>query len=180
MRFQAVAQEKAAFGGEADAECLDGLLVEAALLQQVFARAGAFGRVQLLGEEFGGAVVHLEQGAAQAGFFGLVRTAELLFGEGHAELLGDDADGLGEGDVLDLLDEGEDVAGLAAAETVEELPRLVDGEGGGLLLVEGAESGPVLRARLFETHIVADDADDVRLFFERGCEVAGRHGGNSI
>ena len=65
-------------------------------------------------------------------------------GELDAGLLGEDAQGLAEVDVLALLDEGEDIAALAA--TAEAAPGAAIGEdveGGGLLGVEGAEGAEV-------------------------------------
>ena len=61
------------------------------------------------------------------------------------------------------------------AEAVEVAVRGVDGEGTGLLLVEGAEAGVVLRAGLAQLQVVADDADDVGLLLDELGEVIG-HG----
>ena len=84
--------------------------------------------------------------------------------------------GFGEGDVFDFLHEAEDVAGDAAAEAVKKLARGMDGERRGLLAVEWAQAGEILRARLLQLDVVADDADDIRLLLDRVCEVAGvRH-----
>src|SRR6202012_5509995 len=49
----------------------------------------------------------------------------------------------------------------------------MDREGTGLLLVKGAKSGPVLRARLLQRHVVAHHADDVRLLLHGVSEIAG-------
>ena len=97
-------------------------------------------------------------------------------GQRDAQLLRDHADGFGERNVFDLLDEAEDVAGDAAAEAVIELARGVDGERRRLLAVEGAEAGVVLRAGLLQLDVVADDADDVGLLLDGVREIAGvRH-----
>ena len=101
------------------------------------------------------------------------RSVEAGLRHSDAELLGHRADGFREGDVLDFLDEGEDVAGDAASEAVEELAGGVHRERRGLLAVEGAESGIVLRAGLLQLDVVADDADDVRLLLDYVREVAG-------
>ena len=94
-------------------------------------------------------------------------------GSGDAELLGDGADGFGKGDVLDLLDKAEDVAGDSAAEAVEELARGVDGERRRLFAVEGAQAGVVLRAGFAQLDVVADDADDIGLLLDGVGEISG-------
>jgi len=81
----------------------------------------------------------------------------------HAEFLRDEADGLAECEVLYLLDELEDVARFSTAEAVIELLANVNGERRRLLFVEGTESLEVLRSRLAQLHVFADDANDVRL-----------------
>ena len=134
-------------GGVADAEGFDGLGGDAAA-GEVFAGAGGLGRLQGLLEVLGGGLVNVDELAANAGFAGLFGGGELAFGQGDAGLGGDDADGLGEGDVFELHDEGEDVAFFVAAEAVEVAVGGVDGEGAGLLFVEGAEAGVVLGAGL--------------------------------
>ena len=67
--------------------------------------------------------MHVEQCHPQLGFARLLRAREFDLGHGHAQLLRDQAHGLGEGDVLDLLDKREHVTRNPAAETVKELPR---------------------------------------------------------
>ena len=94
-------------------------------------------------------------GAAMPSFWATARTAS------------------GKGDVLDLLDEGEDVAGDSAAEAVEELAAGVDGKRRRFFAVEGAESGVVLRPRLAQLDVFADDADDVGLLLDGVGEVSG-------
>ena len=118
----------------------------------------------------------IEQRHAQLGFARLLRARELDLGQGHAELVRDQADCLGEGDVFDLLHEGEDVTGDAASEAVKELAGGVDGERRRLLVMKGTEAGEVLRARLFEFDVVADDPNDVGLLLERVFEVGRGHG----
>ena len=70
-------------------------------------------------------------------------------------------DGVDEAHPPVLHQEGEDVAGFARREIVEERLGGDHVEGGGLLLLEGAES-PELPPRLPELDELADDPDDVR------------------
>ncbi len=87
-----------------------------------------------------------------------------------------DAHGFGEGDVLDLLHEAEDIARNSAAEAVKELVGGVDRERRRLFLVKRAQPLVILRAGLAQLHVLADDADDVGLLLEGRREVAGvRH-----
>ena len=74
----------------------------------------------------------------------LVEGAEagVVLGAGLAQLevVADDADGFREGDVFNFADEAEHVSRGLASEAVVELADGVDGEGGGLFLVERAEA----------------------------------------
>src|SRR6516162_6303053 len=120
-----------------------------------------------------GSFVDVQQGPT---FFGLA----LLLGRGIGhlgqrdfKLLSHGANGLGEGDVLHTLDEAEDVSRCFAAETVIKLLRCMDGERGGLLLMEGTKPKEVLRTSLAQPDVFAHDADDVSLLFDRVCKIAG-------
>ena len=124
--------------------------------------------------------MQIEQESAGAGLASLLRRAELGLGRGDAELLRDGADGLGKGDVLDLLDEGEDVAGDSAAEAVEVLAAGVDGKRRRLFAMEGTEPGVVLRAGFAQLDVFADDADDVGLLLDGVGEVSGISHGTSL
>ena len=115
-------------------------------------------------------------GKASGGFF---RRGEFAFGERDTAFLRDGTDGLGEADVLDFLDEGEDVAMLMAAEAIEELAAGVDAERRRFFLVEGAEAVVVLRAGFAEADVVPDDFDDVGLFFNLLGEIDGHGRGGS-
>ena len=66
-----------------------------------------------------------------------------------------------EGEVLDLHDEVDDAAALAAAEAVIDLLVLVDGEAGRLLAVEGAEAEQVRPAAFGEPDIGAHHVHNV-------------------
>lgn len=119
--------------------------------------------------------MEFEELAALAVLLGFFGRGEFAFGEGDARFLRDGANRLGETDVLDFLDEGEDVAVLVAAEAIEELAAGVNAEGRSLLFMEGAEAGVVLGASFAESDVVANDLDDVGLLFDGLGEVVG-HG----
>jgi hypothetical protein len=170
--FQAVAEEETGIGGEADAEASNHFFVKATT-RQIFAGAGAFGTAETFLEKCDGAFVDIEELAAEAGLFGFAGRGVAGFGQRDAEFLCNQADGFGESDVLDFLDEAEDVAFFLASEAVVELLGGVDGKGRSFFAVKGAEAGVVLRAGFFELDVVADDADDVRLLLEGVGEVAG-------
>ena len=74
--------------------------------------------------------------------------------------LGQPPHGVHEADVLVILDEGEHVAALVAAEAMENLLVRIDVEAGRFFLVERTERGEV-RAVFFQRHIRADDIHDV-------------------
>jgi hypothetical protein len=117
--------------------------------------------------------MEFEELAALAVFLRFFRRGEFPLGKRDAALLRNSADGFGESDIFDFLDEGEDVAVLVAPEAVEELAAGVDGEGGRLFFVERTEAGEVLGSGLLKSHVVADDFDDVGLFFDVLGEVGG-------
>ena len=148
---QVVPQQAPLVGRPAEAELGDGLVAQAARLGEVAAGLGAaFAGKLLLVEVDGGGDDAAEPLGARA----------LLGGPGgklDAGLLGEDAEGLAEVDVLALLDEGEDIATLAAAaEAAPDAAVDEDIEGARLLGVEGAEAAEVA-ARLLEL----DEASDV-------------------
>jgi len=169
--FEAIAEEEAAVGGVADSEPGDHLFVQAAS-GQVFAGARAFGTAKALLEESDSSLMDVEKLAAEPGFFGLTGSGVAGFRQRNAKLLRNQPDGFGESDVFDLLDEAEDVARDATTEAVIELARGVNGKRCSFLAVEGAEPGVVLRSGLLQLDVVADDADDVGLLFDRVREIA--------
>ncbi len=170
--FEFVAKEEAGLGGEADAEARNGLVVEAAAAK-ILTGGGGFGTAELLLKPLAGGLVKIEQKAAGAGLARFLRRVELGLGRGDAELLGDGANGLRKGDVLDFLDEGEDVSGDSAAEAVEELAAGVDGKRRRFFAVEGTKTGVVLGPGFAQLYIFADDADDVGLLLDGVSEVSG-------
>jgi hypothetical protein len=99
--------------------------------------------------------------------------AALLVPELDAGPLGEPFDRLGEGQVLDLADERDDVPALAAAEAVVVAPGRGDVERGRLLLMEGAQPLEVAPARVAQLNVFADDIGDQRtLPYERDVLVA--------
>ena len=81
-------------------------------------------------------------------------------GDGVADPVGEQLDGLDEGDVLDLLQERVDVAALAAAEAVEVAVVGPHVERRGLLVVERAQALQRIAAGAAQLHVVADDVLD--------------------
>jgi hypothetical protein len=145
-------------GGGADAEEFDGLGGDAAFGEVIAGElaGGLVGETMLpaLGELF----VDIEQLVLEVA--GLLGAGGVFEFEGDFGALGEAADGVHEADVFVFLEEGEDVAALVAAETVEDLLLGIDVETGGFFLVEGAEGGEV-GAGLFQGQVGADDIHDV-------------------
>ena len=140
---------------------------------EIFAGGRRLGTAKLLLKPQAGSLMKVEQQAAGASFAGFLRGVELGFGCGDAELLGYGADSLRKGDVLNLLDESEDVAGDSAAEAVEELASGVDGKRRRLFAMERTKSRVVLRASFAQFDVFANDANDVSLLLDGVCEVSG-------
>lgn len=142
----------------ADAEVGGGVLVEAALGEELPADLG-LGALQRADVELGGGLVGLDQPDAFAALVGGV-VAALLVAQGDARLGGEALDRLREGEVVDLHHEGDRVAALLAAEAVEQALAGTDLEGGGLLVVEGAESFEVSAARVAQLEVFGHDGVD--------------------
>ena len=152
--------------------CWNGVLVQPAP-RQVFAGLRALGAAQAFLEKCRARSWTSSSTVRSLASFGFLRSVEAGLGHGDPQLLGHRADGFREGDVLDFLDEGENVAGDAAAEAVKELAGGVDRERRRLFAVKGTKPGIVLRTRLLQLDVVADDADDVRLLLDVFFEVVG-------
>ena len=117
-------------------------------------------RGQLLGVELGRHPVGLDQ-LLPLPLLSCRPGAALLVAELHAEPVGEALDRLGEGQVVDLHDEGDDVAADLAAEAVEGAHARADREGRRLLVVEGAEALEVAAAGRPERDHLADHVGDV-------------------
>jgi hypothetical protein len=107
--------------------------------------------------------VQFEQLAALAALLRFLRLGKLPFGKSDAALLGDDFNGFGEADIVDLLHEGKNVARLVAAKAMVELAHRMHREGRGLFAVKGAKTGVVLGSGFLQRDVPADDLNDVRL-----------------
>ena len=88
------------------------------------------------------------------------RGPAFLVAQLDAHAAGQVLDGLGEAQVVDLADERDDVAALAAPEAVEEPLAGADLERRRLLVVEGAQPLHVAAARGAQLHPLADDLLD--------------------
>ncbi len=142
----------------ADPEVGGGVLVEAALGEERPADLG-LGALQGTDVELGGGLVGLDQPDAFAALVGGV-VAALLVAQGDARLGGEALDRLREGEVVDLHHEGDRVAALLAAEAVEQALGGADLEGGGLLVVEGAEALEIAAARVAQLEVLGHDGVD--------------------
>ena len=133
----------ARIGGKADAEgALRG--VRDLALVEIGAGGGAALAGELGLEEAGGELHDVDEARARASR--ALRCPGRGAGSGTPASAGEALDGLGEGDALDLDQEGEDVAVLAAAEAVVAAAAVIGVEGGRLLAMERA-AGPVVALR---------------------------------
>ena len=145
---------------EADAEALQDLLAEPALLGQVAPRLGGLRRLPQVGLVEGCDPLEdlAEPAAAAARLLGL-RVLGLAL-DLDPVALGERLDGIGERQPLLLLDEADRVpSGLAAEAVVEAVARL-DRERRRPLVVEGAEADEPL-ALAAQVRVRGDDLDDV-------------------
>ena len=117
--------------------------------------------------------MEIEQHSAQLGFLSFPGTAVAKLRERDPELLRHGSHSFYECDVFDLLDKRKHISLHATTETIKKLPRGMDGKRGRLLVVKRAKPRIVLRSRLLQLDVVADDADDVRLLLNDFFEVAG-------
>ena len=145
----------------ADAELFRGGAVEAAAVQEVPAFGGARGQ-QLGAEEFVGDLVRVQQALALADFFAVGAGAAVLVAQLVADAGGQLLHGLMEGGVVQLLDEGDDVAVFAAAEAVVPAHLRADGERRRALVVEGAQALVGAQPGALERDVAVNDFLDVR------------------
>ena len=130
------------WGGGADLELFGDLHPKAALFLPVGPHEGADFRIgaQGLVVVLGGELVEFENLLAQGALLTRRAAAAFLVFDRHAVALADGLHGLGEVELFGLADEGDDVAGLAAAEALEEAIVGVDVEGRRLFVVERTEA----------------------------------------
>src|SRR5205814_4395692 len=105
-----------------DPKCLDGILTQPAALQ-IFPGVSACRSPEVFLEERASPFVNLEQHGAELGFFGLCRTRVADLRKRNSQLLSHRSYSFGYGNLLDLLDKVENIAGHAAPEALKELPR---------------------------------------------------------
>src|SRR5208337_559503 len=156
----------------ADAKARDRLVIEPAPLE-VFAGIGPLGPPQTFLEKRGSAHMHVDEHHANVSVAGLLRTGKRDLGHGHAQLLSNQPKGFREGDVLDLLDKGEDISRLSAAKAVIKLPCGMHRKRRRLLGMKRTKPRKVLRPSLLQLDVVANDANDIRLLLEGLFEVVG-------
>src|SRR5690606_17072683 len=136
--------------------------LEAPLGQELAADRAVRG-VELLHVELGGDPVRLDQPRAQPPVLaGAARAAAVLVAELDARLGREPLHRLGEGQVLDLLDEPDDVAARLAAEAEVQPARGRPVERRRLLVMERAEALEVAPARVAELEVLADHVGDGR------------------
>ena len=172
---QVLCQRVPARRREPAAELRGGLGVEVAVEQILSRRCGLLGLqgrgVELLGGGVGG-----QQPAAAAAVALHVGRRRTGVGDGVADPVGQQLDGLDEADVLDLLEERVDVAALAAAEAVEMAVVGPHMERRRLLVVERAQPLQRIRPGAPQLHVVADDVLDADAF-TNGRDIAIREFG---
>ncbi len=157
LRLHGIPEGVERLGREADAEVLGRGGVEAARAEEVAADLGG-GRAELRLEPLLGGGVRRQQPGAVAV---VARLAAVLVVQLVAEPGGQPLHGFGEGDVVHLLQEREDVAALVAAEAVVQPDLGPHVEGRAALLVERAEPLHRADARALERDEVAHDVGDV-------------------
>ena len=140
------------------AERRRGRLVEPALGEEL-ARLDRVRRAQLLGVELGRRAVRVDEPGAGA-LVPLPARRAALVGQLDAGALGEPLDRLDEAQVVDLHQERDDVAALAAAEAVERAVRRPDVERRGLLVVERAQPLQRAAARAAQRHVLAHQVVD--------------------
>ena len=120
--------------------------------------------------------MHFDQLAALASVLGFALRAVLHPGQRNTHLLRHQPHCLRKADLLPLLHKLKNVAGLAAAKAMEELPRRVYRKRRRLFSMERAQPNKILPTGLLELYVVANHADNVRLLPHRFLKVAeGRH-----
>ena len=133
---------------------------------QIAARGLAFGvAFELAREKCRGFAMHLHQRGALLLFAALLGRALARARHGDAALFRDGAHRVQEVALVHLHHELENVAADAAAEAVIDLLHRMHRERRRFLGVERAEAGEILAA-LFQAHVFADHADDVRLLLD--------------
>jgi len=155
---QVRADDVVGVGRVADREALGGRGIEPPLAEEPPRRL-CLGRRELRPEELLRGGVGREQPAAVA-LIGCLPA--VLVVQGVADAGGEPLDRLLEGDVVHLLQEGVDVAALAAAEAVVEADLRTHVEARAALVVEGAQPLHRPDAGALQGDVVADDVGQIR------------------
>ena len=145
---------------EADAELLGRVLVEAALAEELPRRQRRRAWRAARRRTPAATLCASSSRGALRPARAVARRVALLVAQLDAVLVGQPLDGLGEAEPVDLHQEGDDVAALAAAEAVEEPAAGVDVERRGLLVVERAQALQRAAAGGAERDVVGDDLVD--------------------
>src|SRR6185312_5715898 len=130
---------------------------------QILTRTRRLGRLQRLLKVLRRRFVDLHQLPALARIPGLFGRMKLLLRQRHPNLLCDRPHCLRKAEAVHLHDERKNVAGLVAPEAVIKPLRHIHRKAARLLLMKWAQAREVLRPRLAQLHIVADDANNVGL-----------------
>ena len=164
---QHVGQAVPAGGGVADPEMSGLLRTEGAPAQESAPRLRRRSG-QLLAEPHLSEAIGLQEALTRAGLDAAGdRAAALLVAQLNADPPRQVLHGLGEGQAIDLLDEGDDITALAAAEAVPQAQLGADVEGGGALIVKGAQSLQRAHSPALEGDVLADDVLDLRALAHR-------------
>ena len=140
----------------ADAEVRGGMAVEAPGREEVPPRLGLRGG-ELLAEPGLGQTVGVHEALTGTRLHPAPHRATLLVAQLDSGAVGEVLDRLGETEVVDLLDEGDDITALAAAEAVPVAELGAHVEGGGAFVVEGAQPLERADSGALEGHVLADD-----------------------
>ena len=152
-----VAGEVVPSGGRvADAEVRGGMAVEAPGREEVPPRLCLRGG-ELLAEPGLGQAVGVHEALPSARLDPAPHRAALLVAQLDPGAVSEVLDGLGESEVVDLLDEGDDVTALTAAEAVPVTELGADVEGGSAFVVKGAQPLERADAGALEGHVLTDD-----------------------
>src|SRR5262245_425730 len=165
FRFEMAKQQVASAGRVADCEPRNRVAIKPAVFE-VGARGFSFERAfELLDEVRLRFPVNFKKYPALLIFAALFGRTLFRAGKRDAAFLGNDPHGFGKWAFLHLHHKLEDVAALAAAETMVNLPGRMHVEGRRLFRVKRAKAAEILPG-FFQLDVFAYDADDIRLLLD--------------